>query len=160
LQHQPDWRTPLIGIRLPTATSRTRKALNADQVEALAGAVDSWWRPLVLVLAYCGLRSGKAVELQRWDLDDLGRLTIERGLSEHRSKLLERDTKTHRLRVVQVPTSVLQELREHLHAFVDDDLGTLLFTTPVGSPVRIANWRHRVWQPAANAIRLPAWTTP
>ena len=36
----------------------------------------------------------------------------------------------------------------------------MLFTTPAGSPVRIANWRHRVWQPAANAIGLPAWATP
>jgi len=31
-------------------------------------------------------------------------------------QLLERDTKTHRARVVQVPTSVLRELRTHLDA--------------------------------------------
>ena len=29
-----------------------------------------------------------------------------------------------------------------------------------GSPVRIANWRHGVWQPAANEIGRPAWATP
>ena len=40
------------------------------------------------------------------------------------------------------------------------DPGALLLVTPVGSPVRIANWRHRVWQPAANAIGLTAWATP
>jgi integrase len=151
---------PLVGIRLPTATSRTRKALSAEQVEALAGTVDSWWRPYVLVLAYCGLRPGEAAALRRRDLDDLGRLTIERGFTEHRGQLLERDTKTHRLRVVQVPTSVLHVLRAHLDTFVEHDPGALLFTTPAGSPVRIANWRHRVWQPAANQIGLPGWATP
>jgi hypothetical protein len=49
---------PLVGIRVPTASSRTRNALTVEQVEALAATVASWWRPLVLVLAYCGLRPG------------------------------------------------------------------------------------------------------
>ena len=81
-------------------------------------------------------------------------------MSEHRGRLLERDTKTHRARVVLVPASVLAELREHLAAHVDNDLGALLFTTPSGTPVRIANWRHKVWQPAAAELGLPAWATP
>jgi integrase len=151
---------PLVGIRLPTATSRTRNALTVVQVEALASTVDPWWRPFVLVLAYCGLRPGEAAALQRRHLDDLGRLTIERAMSEHRGQLLERDTKTHRARVVQVPASVLEELREHLDAHVDDDAAALLFTTPSRTPVRISNWRHKVWQPAADELGLPAWATP
>lgn len=47
---------PLAGIRVPTGSSRPRNALTVEQVEALAATVDPWWRPLVLVLAYCGLR--------------------------------------------------------------------------------------------------------
>jgi integrase len=38
--------------------------------------------------------------------------------------------------------------------------GSTALHAPAGSPVRIANWRHRVWQPAANDIGLPAWATP
>ena len=45
---------PLVGLRLPKGTSRSRHALTVEQVEALAAVVDPWWRPFVLVLAYCG----------------------------------------------------------------------------------------------------------
>ena len=151
---------PLTGIRVPTGTSRTRNALSVEQVEALAVTVDQWWRPYVLVLAYCGLRPGEAAALRRRHLDDLGRLTLERAMAEHRGKLLERDTKTHRARVVQVPSSVLVEVRDHLAAHVEDDPLALIFTTPSGTPVRISNWRHKVWQPAADELGLPKWATP
>ena len=29
-----------------------------------------------------------------------------------------------------------------------------------GRPVRISNWRHKVWQPAADELGLPSWATP
>jgi integrase len=151
---------PLAGIRVPMGSSRTRNALSIEQVETLAATVDTWWRPYVLVLTYCGLRPGEAAALRRRHLDDLGRLTVERAMAEHRGQLLERDTKTHRARVVQVPSSVLVEVRDHLAAYVEDDPLALLFTTPSGTPVRISNWRHKVWQPAADEIGLPKWATP
>jgi integrase len=151
---------PLLGTRVPMGTSRTRNALSIEQVEALAATVDPWWRPYVLVLAYCGLRPGEAAALRRRNLDDLGRLIVERAMAEHRGQLLERDTKTHRARVVQVPSSVLVEVRDHLDAHVEDDPMALLFTTPSRTPVRISNWRHKVWQPAADEIGLPKWATP
>ncbi len=151
---------PLTGLRLPKGSSRSRDALTIEQVEALAAAVDPWWRPFVLVLAYCGLRPGEAIALRRNHLDDLGRLTIERGMIEHRGKLLEWDTKTHRSRVVEVPASVLAELRTHVEVHVGNDPKALLFTTPTGDPVRLSNWRHRVWDPLAFELRLPQWATP
>lgn len=151
---------PLQGLRVPTGTRRARNALSVEQVEALAEAVDPWWRPYVLVLAYCGLRPGEASALRRRHLDDLGRLTIERGMTEHRGHLLERDTKTHRTRVVQVPASVLFEVRDHLAAHVEDDPLAFIFTTPSRTPVRISNWRNKVWQPAADKLGLPEWATP
>jgi len=151
---------PLTGLRLPMTSSRTRYALTAEQVEAIAETVDPWWRPFVLVLAYCGLRPGEAAALQRRDLDDLGRLTVERGMSEHRGRLIEQDTKTHRARVVQVPASVLKELREHLEANVGSDPESPVFTTPARTRVRMSNWRHKVWEPAALELDLPSWATP
>src|SRR5580704_7211881 len=101
---------PLTGLRVATGTSRTRNALSVEQVETLAVTVDPWWRPYVLVLAYCGLRPGEAAALRRRHLDALGRLIVERAMAEHRGQLLERDTKTHRARVVQIPSSVLVEV--------------------------------------------------
>jgi integrase len=73
---------------------------------------------------------------------------------------MERDTKTHRARVVQVPASVLIELRAHLEANVDTDPESPVFTTPAGTRVRMSNWRHKVWGPAACALDLPEWATP
>lgn len=151
---------PLAGLRLPTGTSRTRNALTTDQVEALAAAVDPWWRSFVLVLAYCGLRPGEAIALRRRHLDDLGRLRIEAGMVEHRDELLERDTKTHHSRIVEVPQSVLDELRVHLNQVQASEPDALIFTTPSGDPVRLSNWRHRVWQPVADKLGFPSWATP
>jgi Phage integrase family len=150
---------PLTGLRLPMTSSRTRYALTAEHVEAIAETVDPWWRPFVLVLAYRGLRPGESVALRRRDLDDLGRLIVERGISEHRGRLIEQDTKTHRARVVQVSASGLKDLREHLEANVGTDPSPI-FTTPARTRVRMSNWRHKVWEPAALELDLPSWSTP
>jgi integrase len=81
-------------------------------------------------------------------------------MSEHRGRLIEQDTKTHRARVVQVPASVLKELREHLEANVGSDPESPVFTTPARTRVRMSNWRHKVWEPAALELDLPSWATP
>jgi integrase len=151
---------PLTGLRLPKGARRTRNALTVEQVEALSAAVDPWWRPFLLVLAYCGLRPGEALALRLRHLDDLGRLNVERGMTEHRGGLLERDTKTHRSRVVEVPASVLAELRTHVQVRVGSDPNALVLTTPFGDPVRLSNWRHRVWDPLAADLGLSGWATP
>lgn len=77
-----------------------------------------------------------------------------------RGQLVEQVIKTHPARVVQVPVSVLEELREHLAAHVDDGAEAPIFTTPTGDRVRLSNWRHRVRQPAAAQLEFPSWATP
>jgi hypothetical protein len=47
---------------------------------------------------------------------------------------------------------VLEELRDHLDAHVGDSAEAPIFTTPTGDRVRLSNWRHRVWQPAATQL--------
>jgi len=151
---------PMIGLRIAKGTSKTRQALTAEQVELLADTVDPWWRPFVLVLAYCGLRPGEAIALRRRHLDDLGRLMVEGAVTEHRGQLIEGDTKTHRARLVQVPASVLNELKLHVERHVPEDPDAPIFSAPDGSLVRLSNWRHRVWQPAAEEADLPPDATP
>ena len=134
--------------------------LTVEQVEAMAVAWTRGGGPFLLVLSYCGLRPGEAITLRRRHLDDLGRLTVEAGMTEHRGVLLERDTKTHRSRVVEVPASVLAELRTHVELRVGKDSNALVFTTPFGDTVRLSNWRHRVWDPLAAEFGFPEWATP
>jgi integrase len=151
---------PIAGLRLVKGTSKTEQALTVNQVDALAKAVGAWWRPLVLLLGYCGLRPSEAAALRRRNLDDLGRLTIDAGATEHRGRLIEADTKTRRARVIQVPPSVLIELRRHIERHVPNDPEAPIFTTPAGERFRLSNWRHRVWDPAAIKANLPTWATP
>jgi integrase len=63
-------------------------------------------------------------------------------------------------RVVEVPASVLAELRTHVELRVGSDPSALVFTTPFGDPARLSNWRHRVWYPLAAELGLPGWATP
>ena len=85
---------------------------------------------------------------------------MEGAVSEHRGRLIEGDTKTHRSRLVQVPASVLGELRHHMEAHVPTDPEASIFLTPAGTRVRLSNWRHKVWQPAIEKARLPVNATP
>ena len=65
------------------------------------------------------------------------------------------DSLGSRSRVVEVPASVLAVLRIHVELRVSNDPGVLVFTTPFGDPVRLSNWRHRVWDPLAAELGLP-----
>jgi integrase len=85
---------------------------------------------------------------------------VEGAVTEHRGQLIEGDTKTHRSRLVQVPASVLRELKVHMRHHVPDHSDAPIFAAPDGSLVRLSNWRHRVWQPAAEQVELPPGATP
>jgi integrase len=61
---------------------------------------------------------------------------------------------------VQVPASVLRELRDHMAANVASDQDAPIFSTPTGTRVRLSNWRHKVWQPAIKESGLPSNVTP
>jgi integrase len=57
-------------------------------------------------------------------------------------------------------SGLLAELRTHVQLRVGSDPNALVFTTPFGDPVRLSNWRHRVWDPLAADLDLPGWATP
>jgi len=59
-----------------------------------------------------------------------------------------------------VPESVFQELKVHLRAHVADRPDAPIFSASDGSMVRLSNWRHRIWQPAAERAGLPSGSTP
>jgi hypothetical protein len=61
---------------------------------------------------------------------------------------------------VQLPETVLQELRVHILEHVADRHDASIFSATDGSMVRLSNWRHRVWQPAADQAGLPSGVTP
>ncbi len=63
--------------------------------------------------------------------------------------------KTYQDRQVALPTSVRDVLAQHLADYVGPDKDALVFTTDEGAPLRLSNFRSRVWWPALEAARLP-----
>ena len=62
-------------------------------------------------------------------------------------------TKTHQARTVTLPRFLRTMLNRHLQG-VSADPGALVFTAPGGGPLRLTNFRRRVWVPALRAAKL------
>lgn len=146
---------PAKGVELPAMpgqAERPMRALDERQVWALAAAAGDA-RLSVLVLAWCGLRFGELAGLRVRHFDTLRReLRIETALSEVNGKLVEASPKTKAsVRAVPVPVWLVEELSPLLGSKGPDDY---LLTAPDGGPLRLGNWRRRVFDPALEAAGL------
>ncbi len=134
---------------LPGKADRPMRALDERQVWAVAEAAAAG-RLSVLVLAWCGLRFGEVAGLRVRHFDALRReLRIETALSEIGGRLVEASPKTKAsVRRVPVPGWLVDELAAQLDGKGPDDH---LLTSPDGGPLRLGNWRGRVFDPAVRA---------
>lgn len=147
-------RNPVAGVKTPPVISTPRRYLTPEQVGTLAHAMESPYDLLVLVLAYSGIRFGEAAALRRSHCDLEGsRLHISDSLAEVAGQLHFGTTKTHRQRVVALPSSIRDQLRDHLDTTCSpsDDL---VFKSQRGRPLRYSNFRQRVWTPAVQRAGL------
>jgi integrase len=147
-------RSPCIGVRLLRLPRREMSFLSAEQVRDLAEATGEY-RTLVYVLAYGGLRWGEAVAIRRRRCDLLrGRIEVAESLAEVGAQLHFGHTKTYQARMVTLPRFLRTMLSRHLEG-VPTKPEALVFTAPGGGPLRLTNFRRRVWVPALRAARLP-----
>jgi integrase len=63
--------------------------------------------------------------------------------------------KTHQSRDVPIPRSLIDALVGQAAGKKPEDV---LFSSPNGEPIRLANWRQRVWDPAVAAAGLTGLT--
>jgi integrase len=63
-------------------------------------------------------------------------------------------TKNRRNRNVTVPRFLMKRIEEHLERSVAQNPDALVFSSPVGGPLRLSNFRHRVWYPALKGTDL------
>ena len=148
-------RTPCIGVKLPRIARREKLFLSADQVRTLADVIDPRYRTLVLVLAYGGLRWGEAAALRRKHCDLVrSRVHVMESLSDVSGTFYWVPTKTYQQASVVVPAFLRDLLAAQLRGMPEDP-EALLFTAPGGGPLRIENFRRRVWFPALEAASLP-----
>ena len=56
--------------------------------------------------------------------------------------------KTYQTRTLVLPLFLRDELAAHLATKVENNPDALIFTAPKGGPLRLSNFRRRVWRPA------------
>jgi integrase len=136
---------PARGLSLPRIRRRDYVFLSHEQVHHLADA-SGRWRPLILLLAYTGLRWGEATALRVCDVDlARHRIDVRRAYADVGGHLVLGSPKSHQSRSVPIPRSLASELSELVE---DKNAEDLLFTTPSGSPLRMPNWRRDAFHSA------------
>lgn len=112
---------PARGVNLPRKGRKSHVYLSHEQVHALAE--QSKYPPLVLTLAYCGLRWGEAVGLQVKDLDMLRRrIRVERNAVMVGSKIEVGTPKNHKRRTVPFPGFLAESLARQCEGKGREDL--------------------------------------
>lgn len=121
---------PARGIEgLPRKTARRHVYLSADDVHRLAAESGSH-RPLVYMLAFCGLRWGEAIALRVRDVEFLKRrLVVSENAVQLGADHAVGQTKGRKVRSVPVPSFVLDELSP---LCADKGPGDLVFPGPNG----------------------------
>ncbi|UZF57079.1 site-specific integrase [Gordonia polyisoprenivorans] len=144
-------RNPCADLKLPAREHSNRAYLTHQQVNDLAAEIGDRYRPLVLFLAYTGLRFGEAVGLQAGDIDiDRRRVHVKRSITEVSGKLVTSTTKTRKTRTVPYPDFLDADLR---NAITGKAAHEPVFTSPAGGVLRIASFRTRHFTPAVNRLR-------
>lgn len=142
---------PAGGVKLPRGVSREVRALTRVQVEALAAAagVDG---DVVRLLATSGLRFGEMVGLKVGRVDLVRRrLDVAEAVTQVGGVLTTGTPKTHQRRTVPLARSLVEPLSLRCDG---RDGGDYVFTSPQGGPIRLDNWRRRVFDPAVLAAGL------
>ncbi|MFF9625393.1 tyrosine-type recombinase/integrase [Streptomyces griseosporeus] len=125
--------------------------LTYDQLERLALAAGEY-RLLILTLGYCGIRwaEASAVKVGRLQVPQR-RIRIVQNYTDVKGVLALGPVKNHEKRSVPLPRSFANELGTLAAGRKADDL---LFTAPEGGPLRYANFRSRVFDPAVKEAGL------
>lgn len=128
---------PCAQVDLPRARHEEMLFLTAEEVRAVAEAIDPAYRLLVYVAAYTGLRAGELAGLQRGDVDLLrGVLHVRRAVKDVNGRLELGPTKTHAERTVSLPAFLAKMLEAHLLAS-DGGPEDYVFQMKRGGPLRM-----------------------
>lgn len=143
------------GVNMPRAGKPSKRFLTMTEALDLAEA-SGQGRLVILTLALTGLRFGELVALRVGRVDLLRRrIDVVESASEVGGVLHRGTTKTHQRRSVPIPRFLVDELAALAAGKGGEDL---LFTAPGGGPVRLMNFRRRVFDPAVRAAGLDGLT--
>lgn len=122
-------KTPCERVKMPRKTRKERTYLTPAQVLTLADAAGRY-RPLIMVLGFCGLRWGEAAALRVRNVDLNGlKLMVRLNWVRSGGRHYEGTPKTWETRDVPMPTQVVDALRPLCEGRDGD---ALVFTRPNG----------------------------
>lgn len=146
---------PVRGVRLPRSAKTEMLFLTPTQVEALADVIDPPYGTLVHFAAYTGLRAGEIGALRAGRIDFLrGRVEVAESLADVGGNLVFGPTKTYARRHAPLAGFLREELAQHL-ADRPRDPEALVFTAPLGGPLRHNAFYRQRFKPAVKAAGLP-----
>ena len=153
---------PATGTPLPQTSTPTHRYLELAEVHQLAASVPERFRALVYTGALAGLRPGELSALQPSNVDlAKQRLTVTHTAVEISGHLSYGEPKTKAARrTIAIGGQLTDILGDHLNTYGDNvshihipnplsatSLRTV-FTAPDGDPLRLNNFRRRIWRPA------------
>ena len=148
-------RNPCDGVSLPRLPEHQQRFLTMTELQDLANHAGVY-RLMILVLGLCGLRFGECAALRVRSVDLLRRrLRVSESVSEVNGHMIWSTPKTHQSRDVPIPRSLIDALVAQTAGKNPEDV---LFSSPNGEPIRLANWRQRAWDPAVKAADLVGLT--
>lgn len=137
--------------------SAERPVASVAEVTAALEAVPERYRLAILLPAWCQLRRGEVLGLQRRDVDLLhGTIRIERAVVRPmKGPSVVGPPKTSAgARTLAVPSHMVPALKEHLAHFVAPEPGAWLFQADAGGPM-VPSTLNRVWQRARKTVGRP-----
>lgn len=144
-------RNPAEGVALPRMVRERPRHLTRDEVEALVRAAGDQG-DVIRFLAHTGLRFGEMVGLKVGRVDLLRRrLHVAEAVTQVNSKLHTGSPKTHQERELVIPRHLVELLARRCEGKGREDY---IFTGPQGGPIRLDNWRRRVFDPAVRVADL------
>jgi integrase len=148
-------RNPALRVPLPRPHRGEPRFLTAQEVMSLGEAAGNEGAS-IRVLALTGLRFGEltALRVKRVDLSRR-RLVVAESATEVGGRLVWSTPKSHQSRTVPLPLVLTPDLAPLLAGRSGDEL---VFTSPQGGPLRLNNWRRRVFNPACESCGMTGLT--
>ena len=149
-------RNPCVVKGAAQERSPERPMVSIAEVDALTAAMPERWRIAVELAAWCHLRLGELLGLERRDIDLLHRRILVERTAHHVGGRLELGPPKTEAgpRTVSIPPHVLPDLERHLNACVGPEPSSPLLTGVKGGRLR----RHALntaWQAARRQLGRP-----
>lgn len=121
-------------VKIARPKVAARRYLTHRQVDALATAAGPLGQPVVLTLAYCGLRWGELAALHVKDINlSTAKIRIRESVTEVGGRLVWGEPKSHQHRTVPIPAFLLEVLKDRVAGRAPEDL---VFPAPGGGVLR------------------------